>query len=52
MKLGFIPETELTKMLARQYKMPAVDLSKFTVDPKIAIRFMDMDMVLDEGIGL
>src|SRR5437867_2088205 len=35
-KLGFIPETELTKMLARQFKMPAVDLSKFTVDPKIA----------------
>jgi type IV pilus assembly protein PilB len=35
-KLGFIAETELTKMLARQYKMPAVDLSKFTVDPKIA----------------
>src|SRR5205809_2832566 len=35
-KLGFIPETELTKMLARQYKMPAVDLSKFNVDPKIA----------------
>jgi type IV pilus assembly protein PilB len=35
-KLGFVPETELTKMLARQYKMPAVDLSKFQVDPKIA----------------
>jgi type IV pilus assembly protein PilB len=35
-KLGFIAETELTKMLARQYKMPAVDLSKFTVDPKVA----------------
>src|SRR4051794_19437185 len=35
-KLGFVPETELTKMLARQYKMPAVDLSKFEVDPKIA----------------
>ncbi|MES2177635.1 MAG: ATPase, T2SS/T4P/T4SS family [Gemmatimonadota bacterium] len=35
-KLGFIPETELTKMLARQYKMPAVDLSKFEVDPRIA----------------
>src|SRR5882672_12080889 len=31
-KLGFIQETELTKMLARQYKMPAVDLSKFEVD--------------------
>jgi type IV pilus assembly protein PilB len=35
-KLGFIPETELTKMLARQYRMPAVDLSKFEVDPRIA----------------
>jgi type IV pilus assembly protein PilB len=35
-KLGFIQETELTKMLARQYKMPAVDLSKFEVDPRIA----------------
>ena len=35
-KLGFIQETELTKMLARQYKMPAVDLSRFEIDPKIA----------------
>ena len=35
-KLGFIQELELTKTLARQYKMPAVDLSKFEVDPKIA----------------
>ncbi|MDF2775124.1 MAG: pilB [Geminicoccaceae bacterium] len=35
-KLGFIPETELTKILARQYKMPAVDLSRFEVDPRIA----------------
>ncbi|MDB4907439.1 MAG: pilB, partial [Gemmatimonadetes bacterium] len=35
-KLGFIQETELTKMLARQYKMPAVDLSKFEVDPRVA----------------
>src|SRR5215210_4720899 len=35
-KLGFIPETELTRMLARQYRMPAVDLSKFEVDPRIA----------------
>jgi type IV pilus assembly protein PilB len=34
-KLGFVPELELTKVLARQYKMPAVDLSKFEVDPKI-----------------
>ena len=35
-KLGFIQEIELTKTLAKQYKMPAVDLSKFVVDPKIA----------------
>jgi type IV pilus assembly protein PilB len=35
-KLGFIQELELTKTLAKQYKMPAVDLSKFVVDPKIA----------------
>jgi type IV pilus assembly protein PilB len=34
-KLGFVQETELTKMLARQFKMPAVDLSRFEVDPKI-----------------
>ena len=35
-KLGCIQETELTKMLARQFKMPAVDLSRFEVDPRIA----------------
>src|SRR3954466_6469224 len=35
-KLGFIQETELTKMLARQFRMPAVDLSRFEVDPRIA----------------
>ncbi len=34
-KLGFVPELEITKVLARQHKMPAVDLSKFEVDPKI-----------------
>jgi type IV pilus assembly protein PilB len=34
-KLGFIEETEITKMLARQYRMPAVDLSRFEVDSKI-----------------
>ncbi|HJQ21739.1 MAG TPA: ATPase, T2SS/T4P/T4SS family [Gemmatimonadaceae bacterium] len=35
-KLGFVQEIELTKTLAKQFKMPAVDLSKFEVDPKIA----------------
>ncbi len=35
-KLGFVNETDLTRMLARQHRMPAVDLSKFQVDPRIA----------------
>ncbi|MGE5098735.1 MAG: GspE/PulE family protein, partial [Deltaproteobacteria bacterium] len=35
-KLGFIQEIELTKILAKQHKMPAVDLSRFEVDRKIA----------------
>ena len=34
-KLGLVPELEVTKLLARQYRMPAVDLSRFEVDPKI-----------------
>ena len=35
-KLGFVQELDLTRMLARQYRMPAVDLSKFEVDQRIA----------------
>ena len=34
--LGFVKETDLTKMLARQYHMPAVDLTNFEIDPRIA----------------
>ena len=34
-KLGALAETELTKVLARQYRMPAVDLSRFEVDARI-----------------
>jgi type IV pilus assembly protein PilB len=34
-KLGMAPELEITKVLARQYRMPAVDLSRFEVDPRI-----------------
>jgi type IV pilus assembly protein PilB len=33
--LGFVAEEELTRMLAKQYRVPAVDLEKITVDPKI-----------------
>lgn len=42
-KLGYVKETEMTRMLARQYRMPAVDLSSFEVDPKIA-RLIPTDM--------
>ncbi|HMI55555.1 MAG TPA: ATPase, T2SS/T4P/T4SS family, partial [Gemmatimonadaceae bacterium] len=35
-KLGYVKETDLTRMLARQHKMPAVDLTKFQVDARIA----------------
>jgi type IV pilus assembly protein PilB len=33
--LGFVAEEELTRMLAKQYRVPAVDLDKVVVDPKI-----------------
>src|SRR6059036_4123325 len=44
-KLGFVEETEVTKMLARQYRMPAVDLSRFEVDPKI-IKLLPPDIAV------
>ncbi|HKV76371.1 MAG TPA: type IV-A pilus assembly ATPase PilB [Gemmatimonadales bacterium] len=34
-KLGLVQEIEITKFLGRQYRMPAVDLARFEVDPKI-----------------
>ena len=34
-KLGLVQEIEITKFLGRQYRMPAVDLARFDVDPKI-----------------
>jgi type IV pilus assembly protein PilB len=34
-KLGFVAEIEVTKVLARQFRMPAVDLSRFEVDTRI-----------------
>src|SRR5215467_1120856 len=35
-KMGMLAEIDLTKVLAKQHRMPAVDLSRFEVDPKIA----------------
>ena len=34
-KLGFVGENELTRMLSKQYRLPAVDLEKVEVDAKI-----------------
>jgi type IV pilus assembly protein PilB len=34
-KMGAVDEVELTKIIARTYKMPAVDLTRFEVDPRI-----------------
>jgi len=34
-KMGLVPEVEVTKVLARHHRMPAVDLTRFEVDSKI-----------------
>ncbi len=34
-KMGLVPETSVVKILARQHRMPAVDLARFEVDPKL-----------------
>jgi type IV pilus assembly protein PilB len=34
-KLGFMQEADLTRALARQYRVPAVDLDRVVVDPRI-----------------
>jgi type IV pilus assembly protein PilB len=44
-KLGFVQELELTKMLAKQYKMQAVDLTRFEVDPKI-VKLVPTDLAV------
>ncbi len=42
---GVIDELELTKILARQYRMPAVDLSRFEVDPRM-LKLIPGDLAL------
>ncbi|WP_434478380.1 hypothetical protein [Gemmatimonas sp.] len=34
-KMGLVPETDVVRMLARQFRMPAVDLSRFEVDTRL-----------------
>jgi type IV pilus assembly protein PilB len=42
-KQGVLDEVEITKALARQLRMPAVDLSRFEPDPKL-LRLIPADM--------
>ena len=42
-KLGFVGENELTRMLSKQYRLPAVDLEKVNVDSKI-FKLIDGEM--------
>ena len=44
-KLGCIPEAELTRALAKQYRVPAVDLDRVVIDPKI-IKLIAPDQAL------
>src|ERR1041385_2869909 len=48
-KLGLVQELEITKVLARQYRMPAVDLSRFEVDPKI-IKLVPSDLATKQTV--
>src|SRR6266699_2393312 len=48
-KLGFVEETEISKMLARQYRMPAVDLSRVEVDAKI-IKLLPPDVAIKHTV--
>ena len=48
-KLGLIQEIEITKMLARQYRVPAVDLSRFEVDEKI-IKLIPPDVAVKHTV--
>jgi type IV pilus assembly protein PilB len=44
-KLGFVTEEDLTRMLARQYRVPAVDLNRVEVDPRI-IKLVPAELAL------
>ncbi len=48
-KSGMVQEIEITKMLARQFRVPAVDLSRFEVDPKI-IKLIPSDVAVKQYV--
>jgi len=44
-KLSFVSEEELTRVLARYYRVPAVDLSKVQIDPRV-LRLIPAEVAL------
>jgi type IV pilus assembly protein PilB len=44
-KLGFIAEADLTRALAKQFRVPAVDLDRVVIDPRI-IKLIPADQAL------
>ena len=48
-KIGIIQELEITKMLARQYRVPAVDLARFEVDEKI-VKLIPSDVAVKHHV--
>ncbi|HEX6588321.1 MAG TPA: type IV-A pilus assembly ATPase PilB [Longimicrobiales bacterium] len=44
-ELGYVAEEDLTRMLARQYRLPAVDLNRVQVDQKI-LKLVPADIAL------
>ena len=48
-KLGYVKETDITRMLAKQFRMPAVDLSRFEVDSRIA-KLIPSDLAIKQQV--
>jgi type IV pilus assembly protein PilB len=48
-KLGFVSEDDVVRVLARQYRVPAVDLSNIVIDPRI-IRLVPSEIALKHTI--
>ncbi len=47
--MGLVEENAITTVLARQYRMPAVDLSKFRVDERI-IKLIPADLAIKHNV--
>ena len=47
--MGLIDENAITKVLARQYRMPAVDLSRFEVDERI-VKLIPADLAIKHNV--